>query len=825
MQICFFIKKTYICGVTLVKLKQISIMRKFTLVISMLAMGSFVFGQQMDNVQHRLSKMTENSVETTTQSSKRDVIGAGDIIFSETFDSTDWHTAIDDNLVAIPANMPNGWTAYDATGNNFFIRWSTTGARGAYTSPSSGTAALVDPCTTCLVYSTSDEEGDRGFLLLELDFYNTMPNGNPVNPSIAMDTYVQTRAIDASANGAVSIYLEQNHRFCCAPYEPEVGPKLMVSTNLTDWTTYRIDQAAINATPKENPSVLEISLSSVAANQSTVYLRFHLKGHEAYYWSMDDVSLYEPMPYDTRMEGFWVDYFKEDRVPYSDANYGKGYNGIPYFGAYSAFQPLVKGRAMAGNFGASQGTNLTLTTKVLKGTSQDENPEELFSATSTPLPLHALGALDTVEVDLNYQIAREVASVGAYHVKGILAMAEEDNVPENNTGVFDFNITENILNYINPTYAHTDRSSPFGYVGSADGDGVGSLYHLNPPTEVIDGTSIPAPHTAEGINVFIARDGYNREIWRAGGVAYLTPTLYEAAMIDGAWDFDDTNATLVGDAIAIDSLMESTWVFLPFNKDGATELLTPAVEGHQYMAMVRFTIGDIVDGGRFWIGADKYTQANYNSLQVAIGEGFGWSSGTKGVSMELMVNPYGVNPKGGAKFMIEMETKGVKTPAEGAILVFHTQDGDNTAVATEYTVDPTGMVETMDTLRMGTYSYTLKWTTAEDEPKQLNGRVSLNQSGIKIVNLIINADNTVGIEAPTMELSMYPNPANNSVTVESNVATSRIVVSNIVGQVVDVINNPATTQTISVSNYATGVYMVTIVDNEGNKVTKRLIKQ
>ncbi|NLK15197.1 MAG: T9SS type A sorting domain-containing protein, partial [Bacteroidales bacterium] len=47
----------------------------------------------------------------------------------------------------------------------------------------------------------------------------------------------------------------------------------------------------------------------------------------------------------------------------------------------------------------------------------------------------------------------------------------------------------------------------------------------------------------------------------------------------------------------------------------------------------------------------------------------------------------------------------------------------------------------------------------------------------------------------------------------------------IVGQVVQTIENPTEVQTISIANYTTGVYMVTLFDNNGNSTTQRFIKQ
>jgi hypothetical protein len=103
--------------------------------------------------------------------------------------------------------------------------------------------------------------------------------------------------------------------------------------------------------------------------------------------------------------------------------------------------------------------------------------------------------------------------------------------------------------------------------------------------------------------------------------------------------------------------------------------------------------------------------------------------------------------------------------------------------------------------------------------------VTVQGSGQYEVTITFDVD-VFGIEEYDLlsGVKLYPVPSNNTVTVESPVSISRIVISNIVGQVVETIENPTQVQTISVADYATGVYMVTLFDNNGNSTTQRLIK-
>ncbi len=58
-------------------------------------------------------------------------------------------------------------------------------------------------------------------------------------------------------------------------------------------------------------------------------------------------------------------------------------------------------------------------------------------------------------------------------------------------------------------------------------------------------------------------------------------------------------------------------------------------------------------------------------------------------------------------------------------------------------------------------------------------------------------------------ISVYPNPANSIITV-ANAENANIVVMNIIGEVVTVINSASSNQTIDISNYAAGTYFVKV---------------
>ena len=800
-------------------------MKKFTLIIGILVVGFSLFAQRLAEPQPRLLKITDapqyNEQETTTRTYK----APGDIIFEEYFNASDW-SAASVGGVAVPENMPAGWSVFDATGNNFFWRWSDEGPRGIYTSP--GTDVWDVPNNSIKIKSTSDNTpgGEKGFIMFELDFYNTTSEG--VATDVIMDSYIQFPVVDATENSAVCVYFEQHHRFCCVPYSAEVGPKLYVSNDNINWTRYDVEQAS-TASTTSNPSVYEMPISDAAANQPTVYIRLHIKGESHYYWMVDDFKLFQPYSHDVRLMGYWVDYKEGKLISYLTPSYNKRFTGTPYYNPYYAFQKIVTSRAIAKNYGVEAFPEAVMTTKVVKedGTILDEKTSDVV--TSIPP-----GGFDTSFVAIhNFQIPKTIESVGSYYYDGVVSGSVEDQAPEDNLYRYDFHITENIFGYANPLTANTEHQTPFSYTGTVDGDGLAVEFFLNPPIDTIPGTEIPAPYVFRGINTYITNDLDNWNIWDAGSAAYLTAEIYES---DTAGNYDLTAPIMYSASTPIYSTMADSWVFLPFYCDKASGYITPTVEGQAYLAVLRFNTG----GLRFYIGADKITQPSFHSNLLIIGEAIGWTGMGANISMELIVDKYNESPTGNIKVTVLQKKRdtGEIRPLYGSPVEIRVPNINENGelVQMDFITQNTGVdgVITLDSLRSGSYAVAATLVTeggaiAVDEEgnpiKKLTG-VTVQGSGQYEVTITFDVD-VLNIEEYDLlrDVKLYPVPSNNTVTIESPVNISRIVISNIVGQVVETIENPTEVQTISISNYATGVYLVTLFDNNGNSTTQRFIKQ
>jgi hypothetical protein len=782
------------------------------LFISLLVIGSSL-GQMATDSGHILSAM-DDIQHQSMQSTPMHNFDFAQIIFIETFDSSLWHIATTPDLISIPENMPNGWTAVDETENNFYWRWSLTGPRGRYTSGSGADAFIPNNFQRVNSTSNNSPGGEKGFIMLESDFYNTTAEGQMTNPTISMDSYIQSRAINCSANTAVNIYFEQWHRFCCSSYSNSAGPKLLVSNDGASWTQISVHQSSVNQTPKVNPTIFELSLTVFDAGQATVYLRWHHKGQSHYHWSIDDIVLYQPLAFDVRLNNYWVDYSREKFSTYNNSNVYKLFSSVPYFTPYHALQPFLSARSLVTNFGELPMTDVKITTSFTKAI----NGSEVASFTSAPLPTSIPGATDSIESAFTYQMPRTPETVGAYTISGIVHANEEDMVFGNNVYTYNFNVTENLFGYANPATAASDRVTPFAYLGPPYAS-IGVVFMLNPLEETLPGTTTPRPYILRGANVFISDDVYNWLLWRTG----LVPS-FQAEVWGGTYDFsaglqlDGYTPIIASGPIPVDSTFAGKYLYLPFPQNGQNELLTPNQEGQTYLVSIKMNTG----GMRFHIGADKITHPSFFGCFVSYGETeWGWTTLQANAAIELIADKWGENITGGVHFEIlnENPTTGITTGALGANLAFFASDPNNPEIMVEHhhSVDLHGVVE-ITGLRSGSYAYAVEY---QGESKA--GRFAVTGSQMSTVRHLFSYT-AVQTEPLVEDLILYPNPTNGRLTLSNVNNARRIQISNILGQIIEVICFPESNQTIDVSHYASGVYIMNVLFDNGRVKTGMLVK-
>jgi hypothetical protein len=157
------------------------------------------------------------------------------------------------------ANLPAGWQNIDnSTGGKWARK---TSAKGFASSTASNGFYIFD----------SDAAGDDGK---------------------AEDADLITSAINCSSSNFVALQFEQYFQ----QFQSSEGT-VSVSTDGQTWNTVY----TVNST-SDNPEVVTVNISSFAANQATVYLKFNYIGNYDYWWAIDDIKLFEPPAYDVSVE-------------------------------------------------------------------------------------------------------------------------------------------------------------------------------------------------------------------------------------------------------------------------------------------------------------------------------------------------------------------------------------------------------------------------------------------------------------------------------------------------------------------------------------------
>ena len=176
-------------------------------------------------------------------------INPASVIFSEDFAS----------------GLPATWANVDSGGLNEFWTYTTVGAHSH--------EVLKDTLGTTAA---------NGYVIFDSDFYmdsTHAENADLVAPAI-------------NCTGHNSVFLSINEYFVQFNLSSGV---VSVSNDSVTWTEFHHAEAGlVSNASTPNPNNVIMDISSVAANQPQVYVRFTYRGQYDYYWMLDDVTLYEP---------------------------------------------------------------------------------------------------------------------------------------------------------------------------------------------------------------------------------------------------------------------------------------------------------------------------------------------------------------------------------------------------------------------------------------------------------------------------------------------------------------------------------------------------
>lgn len=224
----------------------------------------------------------------------------------------------------------------------------------------------------------------------------------------AEDTRLITSRIDLTGYNNVKVEFQQMFR----RWQQDITT-VQISLDSVTWTNYIINGAITQAgTP--NPDYVNIDISSIAANEDSVWISFWWQGAWDYGWQIDDIAVKEILDNDITM--------KNEKFGLGAEYYMTPLNQVqPYF-----FSVDVE------NIGMLNQTSIELNATVNDGTT------DVYMGSSATLASLVPWAIDSLGLNSGFT----VSSTGNYTVTFNVNQAETDQESANNTRVKNISITD-----------------------------------------------------------------------------------------------------------------------------------------------------------------------------------------------------------------------------------------------------------------------------------------------------------------------------------------------------------------------------------------------
>lgn len=447
--------------------------------------------------------------------------------------------------------LPDGWTSVDLTspaGQECIFEYTALADSPVYT----GEDAFMASSTL------------NGFLIANSD---NVPAARPTNHT----TVLTTSAIDCS--GQTSVWLGFENHLGVYQVEGAANTTVRISTDGTTWTDFMPFPGFTELNSwTENPEIVTIDITDLAANQSTVFIQWEWIGNWEYVWTLDDITLSNnnvnpTPPNDMRINSFAA-VAPNAMTPVSQVGPIGFIADIENVG--SAEQTDIDLNVSITNSSGTEVFNSSINYDAIASDSLAENV--FFTDEFTP---PAVEDTYVMEYSLDY------------------ASTEDDANPENNTLASTFSVTGNTFakefgatRSIRPASNVDFTYGNVFYVNSAtDADGY-QLYADEISFAVSSGT--PATVSGKSVNVFLYswdgttdnNDGNN-----------ITEDKYEFIGIS-SYTFDGSEGTSMisvpandGDPIALEDDTYYIAAVQYFSEDGTTEFFLGASDAIDYAAM------------------------------------------------------------------------------------------------------------------------------------------------------------------------------------------------------------------------------------------------
>ena len=306
------------------------------------------------------------------------------------------------------SGFPSGWSRYTSNMTSGLStcnwQWTLDGTWGYYNG-NQGVSGSND---------LTSSSAANGFLISDIDSANHYAYGQPSGSTYEyIESFFTTDAIDLSLYPAVSLEFEHLFRYNNLGTGSFTPPTVYISSDSINWTSYLVNNNIANNTQSSNPEITSMNISSVAGNQSTVYIKFGWVAR-CYYWMLDDIKIVETDP---------------NRLEISDMTYGGwwiGYQSTGDIGIDYTFNPMsqvsaspYRVEAIVRNNGASSQSTTRLNVNI------DEGGSSAFTAFSNPL-VSNVNSIDTLAAKVDF-------SPTNYGYHNVQVWATSDSFPSTDT--------------------------------------------------------------------------------------------------------------------------------------------------------------------------------------------------------------------------------------------------------------------------------------------------------------------------------------------------------------------------------------------------------
>lgn len=312
------------------------------------------------------------------------------------------------------------------------------------------------PAGAFAISAITSATASNGFALFDSDL---LCSGNQIA------NLTTANSINCSGRSAVRLTFSQYYRrYYDSTY-------VFVSNNNTTWTRFEVNAGLTNnayggGSAAVNPDIKTLDISSVAANQATVWIRFQFYSPSsinalagcAYAWMIDDVSLEEP---------------QADDVSLAVAGYASRYTSMPILQT----SPLTP-NARVYNNGSAPASNVSVSVEIF-----DASFNSVFQATTNTVA--SLNAGDTT-ASLTTANTYLPVDTGIYYILYIAQMTNPDGNSSNDSALAFVYVDDSVYGRDQTFFDVDAYEGGFGFNGAT---GIlGQKYTVRTPSQFTSAT-------------------------------------------------------------------------------------------------------------------------------------------------------------------------------------------------------------------------------------------------------------------------------------------------------------------------------------------------